>query len=379
MRRRRLLEGLGGASVVGLGGCLRLSSTDSTATTGTTASATTADDATTARTTTADETDQDDGAEEADDYAYPTGLDEEGVYAYLVDNHANTLSDTSFRERWTVANKTEGETMESEQSVVEDGRALTERGVGVGLQVFYDADGGYWREELGDDATYGEDRRAFEFQWVSKARELRSLFLAGDWDAPTRADGGFEITAAGTDNVTSLREEFEAESVERFEASGVVSPDGVVTELTAEFEFVHEREERLFEVRVRHRADDVGEVSLSEPSWLGTARERAPEVDVRVDDASEFIVFDHQGGNPIEPDTNVVVYDRGEPGGNWGYRQNDAPFEPGETVYLWMDKDDRLQWQRGSRPSVADPQSLDRPLAFWMHRHGAEYFGNVEL
>lgn len=87
--------------------------------------------------------------------------------------------------------------------------------------------------------------------------------------------------------------------------------------------------------------------------------------------------FEPQGGNPVEPDTNVVIYGR-EGRGNWGSRDNQEPFEAGETVSLWME-DDRLRWNRGGRPSNANPQSLDRRLAFWMHRHGAEYFGNVEL
>lgn len=382
MRRRTLLGGLGGLGAVGLGGCLRLDEGDptSTATEASTTDATTA--STTARTTTQS---GDDAAESDDDAdvpeTYPTGMDDEGVYAYLVDNHVNTLVDTTFVENWTVANRTEGETRKAVTATVDDGQAVMERGIGVDLQVFYDSSGGYWREDLGDGATYGKDRRAFEVPWVTKSRELRQLIMAADWDAPTPVEGGFEIAATGTRDVQSLKREYAAASIESFEADGFVTAEGVITDLTVSLEFVHEEEERLFEIRTRHRVTDVGTASVTEPSWLATARERAPDVDVRIDDANEYVVFDHQGGNPIEPETNVVLYDRSERGGsgNWGYRGNDEPFEAGETVYLWMDQNDRLQWQRGSRPAGANPQSLDRELAFWMHRHGAEYFGAVQL
>lgn len=381
MRRRTLLGGLGGLGSVGLGGCLRLDEGGGTRT----AIEASTTDATTVSTTQRTTTNGDDAVESDEEAAdvpdtYPTGMDEEGVYAYLVDNHVNTLVDTTFVENWTVANRTEGETRKAVTATVDDGRAVMERGIGVDLKVFYDSSGGYWREDLGDGATYGKDRRAFEVPWVTKSRELRQLFIAADWNAPTPVEGGFEIAAAGTTDVQSLKREYDAASIESFEADGFVTADGVVTDLTVSVEFVHEEEDRLFEMRTRHRVTDVGTASLAEPSWLSTARDRAPEVDVRIDDANEYVVFEHLGGNPIEPGTNVVLYDRSERGGsgNWGYRDNDEPFEAGETVYLWME-DGRLHWNHGGRPSGASPKALDRDLAFWMHRHGAEYFGNVEL
>ena len=85
----------------------------------------------------------------------------------------------------------------------------------------------------------------------------------------------------------------------------------------------------------------------------------------------------HGGGNAIIPGTAVVLWDEATRR-NWGWRENREPFEAGTTVYLWME-DDRLRWQRGSRPADAAPQPLDGSYGFWMHRGGAEYFGNIQL
>lgn len=368
MHRRRLLCTVGSLGVAGLGGCLRLNGGETTTATST-ARMTTADgDVGDADTTTA-----------ADEPAsYPVGIDDDGVYALLVDNHVNTLVDATFTENWTSVNRTRGETTESMSVQVDDGHALMERGTGVDLQIYYHADGGFWREDLGSRETYGQDRRGYDVEWVTKSRDLRQLVVAGDWNAPTWTGGRYEITATGTQNPAGLEREYEATSIESFDATGFVTAEGILTELTVDFEFVHETEDRLYAVRVEHRVTDIGLSSVSEPSWYGTATNRAPQVDVRVDDANEYVVFEHRGGNPIEPDTNVVLYDR-ENRRNWGYRDNRDPFEAGDVVYLWMDQNDQLQWRRGSRPTTASPQSLDRQLAFWMHRHGAEYFGNVEL
>ena len=129
MRRLGLLTLLAGS----LGGCLRLTgSSRPTATpdgepTVTPAAVTTAvpadsDERNTAAPTQTPESDLD----------FPTGLSPDGVDSFLVDNHVNTLADTTFTEVFQSNLVTTGDTMVNRRTQIGDGIALTTRGMEVG-------------------------------------------------------------------------------------------------------------------------------------------------------------------------------------------------------------------------------------------------------
>lgn len=368
MHRRRLLAAVG---ATGVAGCLRLAGGDGTDTPGATddGAASSPDDAS------GGGTDQDAEGEAE----LPTGLSEDGVSALLVDNHVNALADTTFRGVWQERNVTLSAVPVYRESRVGEAAALVEWLDGSDIEMYSTREGNYWRQPTGTGGTYGRNRGTFDFQRVARSRDLRKLVQAGDWNPPsTAASGsGVAITADGYDDVAPLEEEFEIERLESFSAEGRVREDGVITSLQVELEFVSRDDDRLFAFEVRHEVSDVGGVSVTTPDWYETATEQAPEVDASITDDGQFVEMHHRGGNAILPGTNVVLYDR-DPGRNWGSRENVDAFEPGTTLFLWMEGEE-LRWQRGRRPSVASPEPLDGRYGFWMHRSGAEYFGNVEL
>lgn len=370
MRRRYLL----GATGAFFGaGCLRLSgggdgdeSNQAPAGGSTTSSAGSPGSQTTERTT---------AVESADP---PPGIDDDTVEPYLADAHVNALSQTSFTATFRGTDLTRGETQEARTAKVGDDGALEEWADGSGISLYYTADGSYWRQQVGGRTTYGHDRKYLNRSELARGRTLRQLVLAGEWAAPERGEDGrtFTIRADGTDETAALEEEYDAETVKTFSAEGTVDATGVVRELQAEFQFVEEEEARLRKVQVDFRTTNVGETDASKPGWFDTAKTNAPQVTARIVDG-EFVRMDHEGGTAIIPDTNVVIYDRNDRG-NWGYDQLQQSVEVGTTLFLWMENDE-LRWERGSKPSGVSPQPLDGRYGFWMHRRGAEYFGNVEL
>ena len=118
-------------------------------------------------------------------------------------------------------------------------------------------------------------------------------------------------------------------------------------------------------------------MSLSEPDWVDTARQRAPEVEARLADDGHFVEFQHTEGNAILPGTRAVLWD-GTENRNLAGGVIDDPIESGTTLFLWPENGG-LRWQRDGRPSAVDPQPPDGQYVLWMHRNGAEYFGTVSL
>lgn len=55
----------------------------------------------------------------------------------------------------------------------------------------------FWRQNLGNRFTLGENRSRIDFTRLSRARLLQALFLAGSWNAPdpNESEGTFTVTA----------------------------------------------------------------------------------------------------------------------------------------------------------------------------------------
>ncbi|WP_435319673.1 hypothetical protein [Haloarchaeobius sp. TZWSO28] len=380
MQRRRLLVTMG--ALVGSAGCLRLSEGGgATGTAGSQTVSATDTAAGTAANTKADTTTESGTAEPVD---RPPGLQGDGVEAYLADAHLNALSRTSFTSSWRLTNLTRGETAEAKQALVGGSAALERWQDGSAIDMYRTAEGSYWRQDVGGQSTYGHGRYDFDRQQLARARQLRELFAAGQWKPPEETDNRtFAIEADGVGDTGRLKDDwrFEAKSVESFTAEGEVRPDGIVSTLTAELSLLREDDgqDRLVKLRVDFRTTDVGSTDASNPDWYSTAVEQAPDVSARITDDGNYVRMEHAGGTAMLPGTNVVLYDRGpQDRGNWGYDQLDQPVEAGTTLYLWME-DDRFHWNRGNKPADANPTPLDDRYGFWMHREGAEYFGNIEL
>lgn len=404
MDRRAFLAAASGIGCFGVTGCLRLSGggdgndagqstlTSATRTPGTTArgsdptatparTETSRDDTVTSRDADDDTETSPDTTTESDgeDVEFPFGISEEDVLAVLVDTHLGEVGDARYEKQWRNTNVTTGDTLAAQDVRIGDGQAIVDLQNGGDVTVFYDSEGAYWRENTSASATYGRARGTFDLNALERTNVLRPLFVAGAWESPTVVDGRIEIGAEGIDRPAALEDEFEMAALESFSASGVVRESGVIERLQAEFQFVPQRrEDRLFTVQVVHRITDFGDVSVSEPDWLGTAKERAPTVSVAITDDQQFVEFEHESGTSILPETNVTLFDK-DRNRNWGGGEIRETVAPGTTMYFWME-DGRLSWSRGSRPTGADPQTIDGRYGFWMARGtGAEYFGEAQL
>lgn len=388
MRRRGLMAALITGS---LSGCLRLSSNgdaDQSPTGETPTGVTSTPSATNNDPTTPETEDPSPTPEQATDtpagdgsISYPLGLSEDGVDSLLADAHLNELVGTAFDLNWSMANLTRGEILLKREYEVEDGSALGKWSFQGPIEMHSSAQGSFWREDLGDVVTYGQDRRAFDLAHITKNQRLRQLIRTGDWAAPTpeERDGEtvFRIQADGVDEGKPLANEFEVESIESFGADGLVDENGVIRELTAEYEGQHLSKNRLFKWRFSYGLGSLGQVSVPDPEWLSTAKNQAPDVSASITENDELLEFQHSGGNAILPETNVTLYDR-DRRRNWGTGEIVDPLSAGTTVYFWMEND-QLRWQRNERPTGVSAQPLDGRYGFWMHRAGAEYFGNIEL
>lgn len=309
------------------------------------------------------------------DLDYPPGLSADGVDAFLPDAHVNALAGTSFTEVWQSTNVTKSILKMHRTAHIDEGTALVEWRDGSDITKYSTRNGQYWRQPTGDEVTYGKDSGTFDFRWLSRIDKIRRLVEAGKWNAPTvdEATNAFEITADGYDDTAGLeRSWWRVGEMESFSATGRVSERGVITRLRVEFQYVPQHEDRLYMVQVRHRVENVGEVSVTEPNWYETARERAPEVTARLTDDRQFVEMHHRGGNPIVPGTAIAISEKGVYD-DWGWGHNEEPIEAGTTLYLWIE-DGQPQWTRESRPEAADPQTLDDRYEFKMLRDGAHYF-----
>lgn len=307
---------------------------------------------------------------------YPPGLTDEGVEPFLADAHTNALSTRSFRTRWTEANVTIGRAYQQRDYRIQDGAAIGEWSYQGPITIYRSADGGFWREDLGETVTYGEHRSGFDLNHLTWNRRLRRLFLAGSWGPPTvqreQEPVRFGVRASGTDDTAALLPEFEARSIETFEAEATVDEHGVVHSLTAEFQARDRTEDRLFEFRIRYAVGSIGQVEVTEPEWVPRARERAPDVTADIVGESQYVELVVESGNAMLPETHLTLYDQ-EQGRNAGVRSLAEPMDSGRTYYLYLE-DGALRVARGSRPTDASPTQLDSSYGLWAHRAGAEYF-----
>lgn len=369
MNRRRILCALVPLSGAG---CLRLSGGQNDTSTEEQTRSTSKAAMTTQAST---RTETEDSTDTETDLEYPPGLGPDTVYDYLPDTHVGALSLTSFTEVWKSTNVTRSHMRMHRTSHVDDGSALIQWNDGSGIEKYSTRSDQYWRQSLGNGATYGKDRGRFRFRKHSRTDKLRRFIRAGSWNPPTvdESTNTFEITADGYDDVEGLKQSWwRVEEMKSFSAEGNVNESGVITRLHVEFEFVPEHVDRVYEAHVRHRVKNIGEVTVTEPDWYETAEQRAPDVTARITDDQQFIEMRHRGGNPIVQGTANAISKRGMYD-DWEWGHNDEPIEAGTTLYFWIE-DGKPQWKRGSRPHYADPVTLDGQYEFKMMRNGAHYF-----
>lgn len=387
MRRRPLLGLLAGLS----GGCLRLTNQSGNTATPSPVEppTTTAADPANGDTATADSDRQPEGQGSTQTTAqstgptYPVGLSDEGVDGFLLGTHRNVLSSEGFRTNWTLVRVDLNLFKEQKEFRVDDGTAIGSwsNPNGGDLTMYRTGADGFWREDLGSSYTYGEDRHGFSLEVLTMSEWLAPILNYGEWTSPSLMSNGdvavWESSTTGVDT-SSTRIGFFTGNFESLSAELRVDERGVIRQLVAEFAAVRDRDNQTTRYQLRYSVDSVGGVTVEEPSWLPTARERRPQVSVSITNDQRSVEFMVDSGNAIEAGTIFTLFDRVSNLNVIATRLNEA-IEPGETVYFYHLESDEDRVARGTPPDDPSAVTLDSSYGFWAERATAEYFETVNL
>jgi hypothetical protein len=392
MKRRRVLAVLG---TVGTGGCLRLTNSDDESTAGTRSSTTrTATEAstetatvTTTRTDTETETrteTRETTTEEPEPAPYPEGLSADGVGEYLYPVHESTLSATNFHVEWSKFDRSVGEFKWRKRYDFEVGQALGRamtRPMGGPADVYRaNGLGALWREDLGDGYTYGADSHGWDSRETMWDVEIRPLVQAGVWGAPERVNverpAVWEVSADSVVDSAPAIGYYDGETVG---LSGTLRVDerGFIrgVEATHRLRPSGSSAGEVREFETSFAVDSVGDVSVSKPSWLSTAKERRPEVSASLVDDGRYVELTLEDGNRIEANSVLSVWD--EALGSSPDARLSEPMASGEKIYLYRDETDSypgLRISRGGKPSSTPSRDLSSAVDTRSRRATLMYF-----
>ena len=351
--RRRVIESVCLLGLGGSAGCLRLTSPENqAATTGSTAT----EPPTDARTAEPEATDPPTEREteaSSDEVEYPPGVSAEEVSDTLVLSHRQAVAEQSYTvetqymfERRTTRSGDAGLLVTADRGpdvFVADGRMYQR--FTAGSETFYD-----YRDEV---------LREYSRDALTGIGVLRGLIGGCDF-APvgTQTVDGETLVLIEADTVTDSRTLAGADSISRYfresefplelgSASGVVTQDGIIRELSALLQGDGDSGESLV------RTTDIGSTSLSTPEWTDTAREQEPQFEATLVDDGRYIRVEQVAGQSISVEMEIDAYD----GRDYYQGQYAEPTSPGTTLFLYKTDDEsefggqQLGIATGSRPS----------------------------
>ncbi len=295
--------------------------------------------------------------------------------------HRRELAVRGFRTNWVLVNTDKSEIKDRRTYRVADSAALGNWTFAEGGEttVYHNSQGGFWRENLGDKFTYGESRSSYSISLVTFSRWIVPVLGQGNWSSPQlvqrRKPAKWELSITGVDSSSTRIGYFDGR-FESLSGSMIVDERGIIHEIDAAFTASRERGGTVAH-RIRNRVGAIGSVSISEPSWLSTAKERRPTAAATLTENKKFIQFELKSGNQLEPDTNITVFDEVQNTNAFTYELQD-PLQAGETVYLYRTSDNRDRLARGGRPTDVSPNSFDSNYHMWAHR-SLEYFGTISV
>lgn len=388
MNRRQLLASLG---LAGLSGCLRLQSdntptptsgSDRGASSAVTPSATPQSDASTEASTGGRTQSPDDSSTQTPAVDYPLGLTPDGPEPILAEVHRNELVERSFEVQYELEDVVHGGFVENyTQRASDDYRVEINHGRQNDLIRFSTSHDDMWWRQLVDGAEtfgynhWGQSKAALSHSW-----EIEPYLVGGQFGSPTvqETDTGpvFTVTADGVadGSVFSTLPYVDSGSIETLEAEARVTGEGVITDFVAEFQWVPADRDELRKHRVSFAISAMG-ITVSEPDWLVTARERAPSATVSLTDDRRYVTVRHDGGNPIvagsqfafrappENDAQGIVH----------AKQIQTPFEAGQTAYVYL-QDGDMAVNIGGRPDSASPTELTENYRAFAEVGSAPYF-----
>ncbi|WP_435316794.1 hypothetical protein [Haloarchaeobius sp. TZWSO28] len=381
MKRRALL---GSLPAVAAAGCLRLTSGDEGATgTDTGATATQADTATTTATETEPPETTTASTGEPD---LPDGLAEDGPEDYLYAFHVKELQQASFRVSWTKINTNRSFVKWQKEFAVESSTSLgsfTRGDSGNPVDIYRSGTDAYWRENMGDHYTYGNDEEGFDIGAVTWDQEIEPLLTAGEWGAPTFVeDGDDPMWELETDTVAdeSAIPGYHRGTIQSIDATMRVDQNAVIRSVDAATT-IQDRDGEEIQYVSEFSIDALGEASVSEPEWLPDAKAGVPKVSASLTDDNRFVRLVIEGGVAFEPNSTVMLFAEGQEEAT--HRGLDQPIDPGVETYLYKaddwDQTSHMNVARGSKPTGVTPAEFSPPLRFAARRETNTYVFDVTV
>lgn len=374
--RRQFLVGAG---LAGLSGCLRLTDPEAGERTAAESTATPTPASETTATATATPTDRDTPTEADRTPEYPLGLSEDGPSKTLVAAHTSTLKSGSFRRNTKKINVAGGHIWHDTTYEYADGQALGQRPE-RSITAYHDAETSLWRQSVVDGYTYGRDPGVSPVGRAMDRGVFRTKFMAADWEASTitrRAfPGQFTVTATAADEPGLITQAYgDGAELLDFEAELVVDERGFVRRLDGTWSWRKDGE------RHRHRnvytVSEFGSVSVGPPSWLATARERAPTASASFVDDRRLVKLVHESGNPLESGTRIwLEAGRDNPVAR---TRTESTIAQGDAVYIYRTTDGDAGLSIGDRPSGLSLATLDEEMLVKVHRTGVDYFEELRV
>jgi hypothetical protein len=359
MRRtptRRGLLALGG-TVLG-SGCLRLTG-------GGSADSTTERDADPNEGKTADaETESGSSEDEMDDDGalangplddFPPGVDEDAVHESLAATHDSILKRTSFTMEWVTDPNTN---LERRVFAVEGGRTS----ITVDSPQFEKTTESFVTPERTYRKVVYEGQTLYQvsdepLSWADQSSgkyTIRTHIEAGAY-RPTETverDGTpyLRLEADEFAEPTAILNVNDPEDVSAYRGQMLVREDGVVVEFQSTIEYAGNRNTRRTVIEI----SDIGETSVSAPSWTEQAASREPTFEATMADDRSYIALEHVGGDAVRAPIRIACYEGGT-GTNLRSRI-ESGISKGETLYFTLDTENSKLARHSEPPTKVDQQ-----------------------
>ncbi len=211
-----------------------------------------------------------------------------------------------------------------------------------------DGDSTYVRMDTGFEQRYRVENDAVRPQTILGLSLVESITRGVEWSsAKAVTEVGDEYAATyestGVANEQQLMNALFGDSLSDVTATIAVSSAGYIKRIT--YEMTVERDQRTVERHSTITVDEVGEATVSEPSWLSTAQEEGVRFEPSTTDDGRFAKLEMVNGAEIPAQAEVSVSGNGSAFGEVG----DAVSE-GDVLYLGISESGELLSGVNSRP-----------------------------
>ena len=290
-----------------------------------------------------------------ENFSYPAGASRDGIRASeLFQTHRSAIVEG------------ESATVSIDQATDRDGHAssvsLTNRYGPNGVSQVKEAgklteslwapsgeDAGYVEMDTGFEQRYRIDNQAPDPQAVLRLRLIQRLLAGGQWsDATTvvetaAGEPAVVYESTGIANEQDLLRVVFGDELSEFEATISVTEAGYLSGFS--YEMTVERDTRTVQQQMTAVVEMVGQTTVEEPSWAGTAQENGVQFTASVSDDAKAIVLELENG---EVPTGIRVQ---LSSGRFDTTTLSESVTAGDTLYLSFSEDNSLVVGRNEMPS----------------------------